>query len=163
MEVIQAKEKDIHSILAIIDEARKIMRETGNQTQWNNGYPSKDIILNDIHQNSGFLCIENNEILGYFCFVYGENPESTYQIIENGEWLNANHYGVIHRLASGRKAKGIARCAFEFAFSKIDNIRVDTHADNIPMRNYFLKNGFTYCGTIYVNDGTPRDAYQKMI
>ncbi|RZJ53311.1 MAG: N-acetyltransferase [Flavobacterium sp.] len=162
MQVVKAQSKDIEIILSIIGEARQIMRETGNMTQWDNGYPSSDVILNDIGNDEAFVCVQNEVIVGYFCFMKGENPDSNYDVIENGEWLNDDPYGVIHRLASGRQAKGIAGAAFDYAFSRIANIRVDTHHENIPMQNFLKKNGFSYCGVIYVNDGTPRDAFQKI-
>lgn len=160
MDVRKAVDTDIEIILDIIDEARNIMRENGNTTQWSNGYPSREIILEDIMMNQAFLCMHDNTIVGYFCFIEGKNPDPNYNTIE-GAWLNNNPYGVIHRLASGRKAKGIAQKAFDFAFTKTKNVRVDTHHDNLPMQNFLKKNGFEYCGVIFVSDGTPRDAFQK--
>ncbi|MGQ2984119.1 GNAT family N-acetyltransferase [Flavobacterium sp.] len=163
MHIRPATPSDLITIMPIIDDARLIMRENGNLTQWINGYPSTEVILNDIDNGHGFVCISEDEIVGYFCFIAGDDPEPTYNVIEGGAWLNSDPYGVIHRLASGRKARGIARAAFEFAFTKTATIRVDTHHDNIPMQNFLKKNGFEYCGIIYVNDGTPRDAFQKTI
>ena len=31
------------------------------------------------------------------------------------------------------------------------------------MQNFFKKYGFTYCGVIYVADGSPRDAFQMVL
>lgn len=163
MEVRKATIADIDTILHIVDEARVIMRENGNMTQWDNGYPSREVIAEDIAADHAFVCVMDQEITGYFCLATGQDPEPTYNAIEGGKWLNELPYGVIHRLASGRKAKGIARSAFDFAFSKTNTVRVDTHADNLPMRNFLQKDGFTYCGTIYVSDGSPRDAFQKTL
>ncbi len=164
MNVRKATPADIGTIMPILDEARRIMRETGNSTQWNNGYPSVEIILDDITQGHAFVCLDGNEeIVGYFCLITGTDPDPNYKVIENGAWLDDKPYGVIHRLASGRKAKGIARAAFDFAFSVTDNIRVDTHHENMPMQNFLSRNGFSYCGVIYVGDGTPRDAFQKRL
>lgn len=160
IEIRKATPKDVDCILEVIDQARIIMRETGNATQWANGYPSSETILDDIEQDCGFVCC-TDAIVGYFFFRHGIDPEPTYSVIE-GTWLNDRPYGVIHRLASGRKAKGIATAAFDFAFTQTNNVRVDTHADNLPMQRFLQKNGFSYCGVIYVNDGTPRDAFQKM-
>ena len=161
MHIEKATSKHIGPILTVIGHAREIMRETGNATQWTNGYPSREIIARDIASGNGFVCVENDAIAGYFYFKYGENTDPTYDVIENGKWLNDKPYGVIHRLAAGKKAKGIAKAAFDFAFSKIENVRVDTHRDNLPMKNFLAKAGFFYCGVIYVADGTPRDAFQK--
>lgn len=160
MQIQKATKLDIDVILAIIDEARSIMRENGNTTQWTNGYPSSETILEDISNEHAFVCLADDEIVGYFCFMQGENPDPNYNFIE-GNWLNNNPYGVIHRLASGRKVKGIAQKAFDFAFTKTNNVRVDTHHDNLPMQNFLKKIGFEYCGVIYVGDGSPRDAFQK--
>jgi RimJ/RimL family protein N-acetyltransferase len=40
---------------------------------------------------------------------------------------------------------------------------VDTHQDNVVMQRILEKLGFTYCGIIFVANGTPRLAYQKKI
>lgn len=163
MQIQPAQLNDIPDILAVVEEARVIMRETGNMTQWNNGYPSVAIIEEDIKQSQAFLCKVENSIVGYFCFIQGNTPDPNYTVIENGNWLNNAPYGVIHRLASGGKVRGIAKAAFDFAFSQITNIRVDTHHENLPMQQFLKKNGFVYCGIIYVSDGTPRDAFQKIL
>ena len=39
-------------------------------------------------------------------------------------------------------------------------MRGDTHEDNLPMQRVLEKNGFQRCGTIFVEDGSPRIAYQ---
>jgi len=163
MEIRAAKLDDIDFIMPILDEARTIMRENGNMTQWDKGYPSREIIMRDIQLNQAFVCVLNGGIVGYFCFIEGENPDPNYAEIEGGNWLDENPYGVIHRLASGRKVRGIAQKAFDYALTKTSNVKVDTHHDNMPMQKFLAKNGFTYCGIIYVADGTPRDAFQKQL
>lgn len=163
MEIRPATPEDIDTILRIIDEARTIMRESGNMTQWSDGYPSREIILSDIALDQAYVCTVGPETVGYFCFIKGDDPDPNYSVIEAGQWLDDLPYGVIHRLASGRQVKGIAQAAFDFAFSQINNIRVDTHRENLPMQHYLKKNGFVYCGIIHVSDGTPRDAFQKRI
>ena len=40
-----------------------------------------------------------------------------------------------------------------------DNVRIDTHEDNAPMKYVLEKLGFEYCGVIYLEDGDARDAY----
>ena len=39
---------------------------------------------------------------------------------------------------------------------------MDTHADNAPMRHLLEKSGFSHRGTIYVEDGTPRLAFDLL-
>ena len=45
--------------------------------------------------------------------------------------------------------------------SNSTNVKGDTHEDNYVMQKVFEKNGFRRCGIIYVEDGTPRIAYQR--
>lgn len=161
MQIRAATPADVEEIMTVIAEARGIMQENGNNTQWSNGYPSRALIQDDIARQQAFVCVDGQAIAGYFCFVTGDAPDPNYLTIEGGKWLNERPYGVVHRLASGRKVKGIAQKAFDYAFSKTDNLRVDTHQDNVPMQNFLKKTGFSYCGIIYVGDGTPRDAFQK--
>ena len=41
------------------------------------------------------------------------------------------------------------------------HLRIDTHEKNLVMQNLVKKTGFSYCGIIYVDDGTKRLAYEK--
>ena len=45
----------------------------------------------------------------------------------------------------------------------IFNIRIDTHEKNASMRRMVEKNGFKKTGIIYVEDGSPRYAYQLIV
>lgn len=141
--------------------AREYMKESGNPKQWVNGYPTKEMLLDDIKNQQLYVIKDGTEIVGAFVFIIGE--DATYARIEDGQWLNSNQYGTIHRIASDNKTHGIFTAALDFCFGKISNIRIDTHADNKKMQGAILKNGFKYCGIIYVDDGSPRFAYQKQI
>lgn len=163
MKIRKATTQDLDCIRQVIDAARNHMRANGNSTQWINGYPSAEVILNDITNKVGYVVDYNNEVVGYFMFLKGNDPEPTYNTIENGKWLNNEPYGVIHRLASNGKIKGVAKACFDYCFTQINNIRVDTNNNNLPMQNFFKKYGFTYCGVIYVADGSPRDAFQMVV
>lgn len=146
--------------MAIYASARKFMQEHGNPNQWINGYPSEEYILQEINDKHSFVC-EDGEgaIVGTFCFIIGEDP--TYAHIENGEWLNDAPYGTIHRIASNGKEKGISERCIQWCYAQHNNIRVDTHRENLIMQHILKKNGFKECGIIYVSNGTPRIAYQK--
>lgn len=110
-------------------------------------------------EKSGDLAIENRgEIVGIFTFIVGDEP--TYDVIE-GEWPDDLPYGTIHRIAGVVGCKGIADAALDFCRSFNVNIRIDTHRDNTPMLGWINSRGFTYCGIIYVSDGTPRLAFQR--
>ena len=89
------------------------------------------------------------------------NPDPADEIIEQGSWKNENPYGVMHRMAFFRKRKGVASFCLDWCFSQCGNVRGDTHTDNFVMQRVFEKNGFEKCGIIYVEDGSPRIAYQR--
>jgi len=159
MEIRKSTPEDIDPIMNCINTARQMMRAGGNNVQWTNGYPSKELMLDSIKNGFNFLIFENDEVVATFDFIIGDDPN--YAAIENGSWLNDEKYGVIHRLASNGKAKGVAQFCFEWCFSQFPNIRIDTHETNIAMQKVLEKLGYKKCGIIYVADGTPRLAFQK--
>ena len=57
--------------------------------------------------------------------------------------------------------KGAASFCLNWAFEQCGNLKIDTHRDNRIMQHLLDKNGFTYCGIIYTDDGSERMAYQK--
>lgn len=154
--------EDLPLVMEIYEYARAFMRANGNVTQWVNGYPSEELIRREIQDGHSFVCTDGDgEIVGTFCFILGDDP--TYQQIYDGAWLNDEPYGVIHRMGTNGKRKGIAEACLDWSFQHSDNIRVDTHRDNLVMQHILEKNGFKRCGIIYVRDGTERIAYQKIV
>lgn len=162
MIIRQTRLDDLASVMAMYDYARGFMKEHGNGNQWINGYPSEELIISEINAKHSFVCEDDNgELLGTFCYIEGVDP--TYLKIYDGEWLNDEPYAVIHRMASNGKRKGIAAECLEWAYKHCDNLRVDTHSDNIVMQNLLTKHGFKRCGIIYVANGTERIAYHKIV
>ena len=160
MEIRLTELKDLPLVMEIYDNA--FMRANGNATQWIDGYPSESFIRQEIEDGHSFVCTdEQGEILGTFCFILGEDP--TYQHIYEGEWLNDEPYGVIHRVATGGKRKGVSDACLNWCFEHSGNIRVDTHRDNKVMQHILAKHGFQRCGIIYVKNGTERIAYQRIL
>lgn len=145
-------------IMAIYEKARNFMAQTGNPDQWGTAYPPEEMIRGDIENGKCYVNLKNNNIRAVFYFAVEEDP--TYGYIE-GAWLNDTPYGVIHRIAVGDSGKGVAAECFRFAYDRCRNLRIDTHEKNIPMQRCLMKNGFTRCGIIYLEDGDPRIAYQK--
>lgn len=154
----KAEERDLRLILPLYDAARTFMRSKGNPNQWPEGYPASNTIMADISRGDYYVIEEKGEIIAGFAFIIGIDP--TYEKIE-GEWLNSEPYGTVHRLVSLGKRKGIADECFSFCRSLFCNIRVDTHENNFPMIKAIRRNGFVYCGQIRVADGSLRLAYQK--
>ena len=120
---------------------------------------SRELIEADVAHGVSYMIEDQGMTLATFVLL--EGPDPTYAQIEEGHWLNDNDYGVIHRVASAPDAHGVMRMLLDFAFSKTDTIRIDTHADNKTMQHLLKKYGFTYCGIIHLANGDPRLAFQK--
>jgi len=166
------------------------MRADGNTEQWSApGFPPEELILHDIEWGGGFV-IESSDrfldfarndkgagsasvipsdrsvipsgakesVVGYFALL--PSPEPTYNVID-GAWLTDEPYGVIHRMASYPDAHGVFVAIMDFAAARYPHLRIDTHRDNRIMRHLIEKHGFTYCGIIWLTDGTERLAYER--
>ena len=151
---------DIDAVMQIYAGARQFMRDNGNANQWANAHPARDLIEADIANKTGYVVEENSEIIGVFFFKIGDDP--TYKKIYNGKWICDRKYGVIHRIAVKYHGRGIVGFVYNHCFNIINNLRIDTHRDNIPMQRSLEKFGFKYCGVIYLENGDERIAYQKV-
>jgi RimJ/RimL family protein N-acetyltransferase len=160
MEIRRSRKNDIDEIMKIFENARKFMKDNGNPNQWRDSYPEKSLIESDIENNVGFVCLDEGEIVG--TFIYFEGKEPTYAEIYDGQWLNDEPYGVVHRVASKTGKGGVASFCLNWCFEKCRNLKIDTHRDNIPMHNLLIKLGFVRCGIIYLENGDERIAYQKI-
>lgn len=150
---------DMPEITEIFKHAREEMKAAGNSKQWGNDRPKMVTVEEDIANEQFFLVKANEQIVGVFAFIIGKDP--TYAIIKDGQWLNDDEYGTIHRIAAAKGSKGIADVVFEYCESKINNVRIDTHEDNKIMQHILDKRGYVKCGKIYVDDGSERIAYQR--
>lgn len=152
-----ANTEDLGRIREIYAAARKYMVDHGNSTQWAGGWPPEEILLEDIANSNLYVLEKNGEIHGAFAFILGN--DETYALIEDGEWLNDEPYGTIHRLASDGKVKGVFEKCINYAKEQVTNLRIDTHPNNETMLHLIEKNGFEKCGNIYIGDGTQRVAF----
>lgn len=161
VKIVLAKEGELDRILEIYAAAKAFMRKSGNPNQWNGSYPERELLAQDIRKKQLYVMRENGHLCGVFAYITGEDP--TYSYIENGAWLNNEPYGTIHRIAGDGTVKGLLARAVAFCAEKNPNIRVDTHKDNKPMQHALEKNGFHYCGIIYLANGDPRLAFQRYL
>ena len=167
MTIRLAEKRDIDRIMQIIGDARESIGRLGID-QWQYGYPTRDIVKEDIMLERSFVVLENDEICATFALMFHGEP--TYKKIYCGAWLSDGEYLALHRIAinSAFRGKGIAEKIVEFLCeyaneNGFSSIRVDTHQGNLPMRRMLEKNGFEYCGTIRLLDGQERVAYEKLV
>ena len=152
-----ATQADLVNILDIYAHARRFMAENGNPTQWGQHHPAQHVLEEDIGLSRLYVVESGERLCGVFMFEVGNDP--TYTYIE-GSWRSDTPYGVIHRIAG--VGGGVFAAALEYCSGVIGHLRIDTHADNKPMQHVVEKAGFSKRGIIYVEDGTPRIAYDRI-
>ncbi len=155
----KARPGDLDNIMALYDIGRQTMRSTGNTEQWVNGYPYRSMIEEDIRLGRSYVYEEGGVLQAVLALIWGEDP--TYAHID-GRWLSdTTPYGTVHRIATRGDVPGLGSWCIQWCLELCGSVRIDTHEDNVPMRKTLEKLGFSYCGTILCDDGTPRRAYQK--
>ena len=153
-----AETHDLPALEEIYRAARQYMKDTGNPTQWGDVRPTREMLEQDIPLRQLYVIEEDGTLYGAFALVFGKDP--SYFYIEDGAWLNDAPYATIHRVASSGMRSGVFAQCMDFCKSKCTNLRIDTHRDNHTMQHLIEKHDFVRCGIIYVEDGTPRIAYQ---
>jgi RimJ/RimL family protein N-acetyltransferase len=160
-------EQDIDNIMNIIRQAQEFFKKS-NIDQWQNNYPNKQTIKEDILNGYSYVLLKDENIVGTAAISF--DGEKTYKNIYNGKWLSHGEYAVIHRLAVDSDYKGsgisseIIRNVEKMCLDKgVKSIKVDTHEQNLPMQKLLQKNDFTYCGFIYLENKSKRVAFEKMI
>ena len=159
---------DIDTIWNLLEKGIEKRKEEGSN-QWQDGYPNRDVVVNDINNEYG-LMVENesNEIVGYLAMIADIEP--AYEEIK-GEWLSpkGEKYVVFHRLIvdQNNPIKGLATWILkeveQLVFNKgIKSIKVDTNFDNVGMLRVFEKLGYQQCGKVYFR-GSERLAFEKIL
>ncbi len=156
---------DLERIMELVADAQNWFRGQ-NIDQWQDGYPTREIISSDIVGGVNYI-IELNGVASATA-VISFAGEPTYSEIKGRGWLNENRYAVVHRIAVADECrrKGIAKEILLFteelcAERGVSDIRIDTHRDNRAMRSLLKKMGYTHCGRITLTSGAFREAYHK--
>ena len=160
-----AKEEELDLSMNLLIEARNYLHSYGNY-QWDDNYPTRDLIKNDIEKHVGYLIFHNETPIGYFCGDFEGDP--CYQDIR-GQWLSNQPYLVVHRLGLGDagRDKGLATSIFQAIETialehGVHSFRLDTDRRNLKMQHLLPKCGFTFCGYV-VFAGDDKLAYEKLL
>lgn len=170
MYIRKADAGDLDALMPIFDEARKTIAALGID-QWQDGYPRRADISADIEHDRSYCIVKDEKIIGSFAAI--DDGEPTYDKIYGGHWLtgdDSRDYIAVHRVAIAVASRGSGASAFMMqgvadmtrAMGR-RSVRIDTHEGNVVMRRMLEKNGFVYCGVIYLDSGAARVAYEKII
>ena len=162
MEIRLAFPNEVDAIMQVIEDAKRCLADAGS-TQWQNGYPNTDTIIEDIISGQAYVALEEGELLAYAAVT--KSPEKAYEAIYDGNWEGKEaEYLVFHRIAvaSDVQGQGVAQTFLEGLIEGFDylDFRSDTHDQNKVMQHIFEKLGFKQVGKVPV-DGE-RLAYQKV-
>lgn len=156
---------DVPAIWSILQYAIEQRRLDGSR-QWQDGYPNRETVHNDLERGVAYVLEREGVLLLYAAVLF--EPEPAYEAIE-GRWLTDGPYVVLHRVAASpeAKGKGIATIFFRMVEDLcrergVPSIKVDTNFDNAPMLRIMDKLGYTYCGEVYFR-GSARRAYEKEV
>ena len=83
MEIRLAFPNEVHSIMQLIEDAKKSLADAGSD-QWQNGYPNADTIIDDIISGQAYVALEEGELLAYAAVT--KSPEKDYEAIYEGKW-----------------------------------------------------------------------------
>jgi len=144
---------EVDEIIQLTKACAKNLREQGID-QWDENYPAKSIIENDILSGTLFTFKVENEILGII--VLNETQDDEYQELN---WLtSALHRSiVVHRLAVKPKhqGKGIAQKLMAFGEehawkNDYNSIRLDTFSQNPRNQQFYLKRNYKFIGEVFL-------------
>lgn len=151
MEIKKAERADIERFYSIATSCARHMIEKGI-FQWDEQYPSKEVLQNDIDLHQIWKLEETNTIVGIIVITKIEDKE-----YKNVKWLTKNDENLyIHRLAVHPKfqGKGYAQKLMDFAENyasenNFKSIRLDTFSQNKRNQEFYEKRNYTKLEKIY--------------
>ena len=137
-----AKINDLEICMKILNDGKMFQREQGF-IQWDDDYPTVNLIKGDIENQKGYVVKSDGKIAGYMCIDFDGEP--AYKDIRDG--MSDITFKLIEKLCLEKD---------------IHNIRVDTHSSNKRMQHVFKRNSFKQCGVI-IYQGGDRLAFDKKL
>ncbi len=162
-----AEVSDIDTVALIIEQAREFLKNQGHD-QWQNGYPNKETVRDDVKSRRGFVVTVDGNIAAYLYISLDGEP--VYEHITDGEWHSDVRAAVIHRVAISNlyRGTGLSSKIFSLACNYckengFDAVRIDTHPKNMIMQHVLEKNGFERRGRVFYKESGERLAFEKIL
>lgn len=143
--------KDLNEIYNLTKNCANNLIENGI-FQWNEQYPSKEILVKDIDLQQLWKIVSNNKIVGVIVITEIEDAE-----YKNVTWLTENTKNLyIHRLAVHPKyqKKGFATQLMNFAenyatVNHYNSVRLDTFSKNLRNLKFYKARNYQKLEAIY--------------
>lgn len=151
--------------ICIIIKQSKVRMKRDNLIQWQNGYPNRETIINDIEKKQLYVYVINNKVAG-ICVL----NQDIYQQYPSGIPSSSDCY-TIHRVAVGDDFLGLGIGEKLLTHGTIyckqlgaKFVIIDTNSQNIKMNNLIVKCGFKYIDDFVLVPGASNwRAYLKKI
>jgi len=167
MKIEKAHILNLDAIFSITKSCAKHLIEKGI-FQWNQYYPSKEVLKKDIELNQLWKLVENNLIIGIIVLTKIEDVE-----YKSVKWLTENGNNLyIHRLAvhPNYQGKGNAQLLMHFAENYAEehnfhSIRLDTFSKNLHNQQFYEKRNYIKLASIYFPKQSehPFYCYEKLL
>lgn len=151
MNIIKAGKNDIVQILEITRSCARAMIQN-EIYQWNESYPSNEVLMNDIELGQIWKLENKQSIIGVMVLTEIEDDE-----YKDVKWLTKNGSSIyVHRLAvhPDFQGQGCAQLLMTYAENyalehNYKSIRLDTFSQNKRNQRFYKKRNFTELGTIF--------------
>ncbi len=163
----KASKQDLDQLLTVVKSCGKNLIDQGI-FQWNEEYPKREDLLEDIELQELWKLEDKNSIIGLI--VLTENEDAEYQDVK---WLTKNHKNLyIHRLAVDPKfqGKGYAQKLMDFAEkyareNGYNSIRLDTFSENKRNLKFYEQRNYVKLESIYFpkQSAFPFYCYEKIM
>ncbi len=167
MMIKKASKQDLEQLLTVVKSCGQNLIEQGI-FQWNEQYPKREDLLEDIELQELWKLEDKNSIIGLI--VLTENEDEEYQDVK---WLTKNHKNLyIHRLAVDPEfqGKGYAQKLMDFAekYAKengYNSIRLDTFSENKRNLKFYEQRNYVKLESIYFPNQSefPFYCYEKIM
>lgn len=145
-----ATDGDVDSVLALVRTCVQHMRFHGIE-QWDDLYPDRDTIEEDVHPCEAFVATRRAELIGYVALSPSQDPEYA-----DVPWTyTVGPFVVIHRLMvdPAIQGSGFAKLLMGFAeahalASGFRTVRLDTFVGNPKALRLYERLGYREAGTI---------------
>ena len=144
---------ELEAILQLTRACGQHMRDNGID-QWDEQYPDRAVLVNDLQTETLFAYREGDEILGVV--VLNETQDEEYGDVS---WSTSEEDRniVVHRLAvrPDQQGRGLGRKLMDFAEqwardNRYDAIRLDTYSQNPRNQRFYTHRGYTNLGPVFL-------------
>lgn len=156
---------DTERIMEIVADAKQSLAIRGID-QWQRGYPNSESIASDSARGVGRVIVVDAKIATYGALIFDGEP--AYRTPRRGEWLSGLPYAVVHRLCTaneftrrGLAAELLTRAEEEARAKGFGSFRIDTHPENLYMRQMLPRLGFVECCEVWIE--SLRIGYEKIL